>query len=365
MNREEYFEEFRKTSSVVKDELESYLAVFDNKYSGVYNDVLYLASTRITKDILFLKPFLVRLSYEACGGRDWIKISPICAAAEFMNISSYQANLSFDGKYGIDSKTQRNNQFIASMITRELVSDIIYDVAEEGIINNEQAQKITQSFALSNKNIYIGQYEDLNILVKNSLCKISDFENFLKLYIHRCDHFSGVFSERCAMVGGILANSNESLLANMGVFGRNFGIGLHIVNDIGDFIPESNITVNSLKKEHDQYNDLRHGKLTLPIMYALTFADDSQKDILKRLIGNMNISNEDKLKVTKILWNTGAISYSKRIAKSYWRKARLSLHNLPWSKQRELMSIMISQVRSNKYFFNLRRLYSGQKNKCF
>jgi len=96
MNRLEYFEELRKTSDAIKPSIEKYFAGFYQKHGGIYRSILYLVSERIKKNTLLLKPFLVRLSYEVSGGKSLERILPICAAAELINISSYQANLSFD-----------------------------------------------------------------------------------------------------------------------------------------------------------------------------------------------------------------------------------------------------------------------------
>lgn len=357
MDRIEYFEELRRTSDIIKPIIERYLGGIYQKHEGVYKRTFFLASERMKKDILLLKPFLVRLSYEITGGKHWERISPICAAAEIINISSYQANLSFDGKYGQYSRDDKNNQFIASMITRELASDMVYDM--NGSINLTQVEKIAHSFGESNKYIYVGQYYDLNILTWKSLHLFNDITSYLKLYTERCDYLSGLFSEQCALIGGILSDACEEELSALKIFGRNFGIGLQIVNDIGDFVPSNSILGNSLKKSYDQYNDLRQGKITLPIFGVLRFGDDLQKKKILEILDTCNVSESNLAEVTRIMISTGSFSFSKKLAKKYMKKAKDALRQFEPSYARSLLSMMASQIKSNKYFAALRRFIDG------
>ena len=356
MDRIDYFEEFKKTSNTVKPIIKKYLGTISQKQQGLYDTILFLASKRMEKDVLLLKPFLIRLSYEITGGKDWEMIAPICAAAEIINISSYQSNLSFDGKFGQTQLTDRSNQFIASMVTRELASDIAYDM--KGILELAQIEKIVQSFGESNKHIYVGQYYDLNVLVWKSYHLLNDFESYLRLYEERCENLSGFFSEQCAFIGGILSRAGQKEVSALRTFGKNFGIGLHIANDIGDCVPRFLIKKGSLKESCDQYADLRHGKLTLPIMHAYVFGNDCQRRFLENIINRHAILAEEE--VAKVLLQTGAFEYSKHLAKTYWKTARLSLRRFPISRERSLLSVMLSQLRSNKYFNFFQRMSRGE-----
>lgn len=357
MNKLEYLKELKETSDRVKPIMKNYLDGLPGNRKGLYRSVAYLAGERLKEDSLLLKPFLVRLSFEVLGGRDWDKIVPFCAAAELINISSYQSNFSFDGKQMIISQRDKNNQFIAAFITRELALDIVRDTIN--IIDARQVVRILKCFAESNKNIYVGQYYDLNIITAPYYNMLHDFEVYLNNYIKRCDYLSGVFTEQCALVGGILADADEDHLKSLGSFGRNFGIGLSIVNDVGDLVLLPKSKVNSLKKDYDQYNDLKEGKLTLPIMYVLKYGNSEYKRKLKTLIGKHQITEREKREVMDILVKSGAVAYSKKLANSYRKKAKINLKIFEPTRARNLLSMMVSQLRTNKYFYNLRRFTIG------
>lgn len=66
-----------------------------------------------------LRPGLTRLGYEICGGKNWRKIIPICAAVEILNVSTYTINKIFDEKGGKWSKDRINNNIIAGIIQKK------------------------------------------------------------------------------------------------------------------------------------------------------------------------------------------------------------------------------------------------------
>lgn len=353
MEKSEYFHEMEITGDYVKPIMKKYVLHLMRDHKDLCKQINYLCSRRLGKDALLLKPLFVRLSYEMCGGREWKKIAPMCAAAELINISSYQSNLSFDGKHKVMSEIDKNNQFIASIVTREAVHDIIRDTVKT--VGNDKAERISWCFAESNRQIYVGQYYDLNVFVKESYDIHNDFQVFLKGYLKRCLWLSGIFSQQCALVGGILADANKEYLSELGSFGRNFGTGLHVINDLGDFVPSNLIRSNSLRKPYDQCSDLKQGKLTLPVMYVLKFGNIRERKNMTELLGCPNISEEDVEKVVEILHGAGAVAFTRHIAKNFWRSAKKSLEKFPACKARFLLSIMLSQLRTNKYLYALRQ----------
>lgn len=354
MDRQVYFDELRATSNYVRPFLRNYLLGSVNGQNGLSETVGYLANERLKNNVLLLKPFVVRLAYEAAGGKDWKRIAPICAAAEILNLSSYQSNLSFDGKFRVLSQGDRNNQFIASMICREAVTRIMRDLAAE--IGQARSQEIHNCFSTSNYNIYVGQYLDLNRLVLQKCQAYEKFEHFLKDYLERCRRLSGVFTEQCALVGGLLADADRVALQKLMQFGRNFGIGLQIINDIGDLLPPDLFEPNSFRMTCDQFGDLRSKKLTLPIFYVIEHNNGDMWQRLRSLSSSAVLSRREMMEASNIFIQSGAIHFTKSLAKAYMKQAKRALRCLPYSKARVLLSLMASQIRTNKFFAAFRKV---------
>lgn len=352
MDRAEYFEQLRMTSDFVKPLIQETVASHCHRNDGMYRAIFSLVSERTKKSSLLLKPLLVRLAYEACGGRHWTTIAPICAAAELMNISSYQANLSFDGKFKQRTPEAKTGQFIASMITREGASELIHHALKD--LDANRCEAVLYRMALSNKHIYIGQYYDLVILGARSLDSLNDFDEYLKLYLFRCESLSGVFSSQCAAIGALLAGADLPRLAALEQFGKSFGTGLHITNDIADFASPESVPVGSLKEGCDQFSDIRRGKLTLPIAYAIRYGAASLSEEVLKAFGQPDLTACVLHSISRTLQKAGAFGFAKRLAKRQLRDAKFALHELPDSRARSMLSVMASQIRTNKYIAALR-----------
>ena len=345
----------KETSEAVRPIILKYLEPFRDEHVDLHNIVSYFASKRLNAGSLLLKPLLVRLSYEVIGGIDWDKISPVCAAAELINISSYQSNLSFDGKLDISSRQKSNNQIIASFLSRELSFEIVNSIV--CIIGERKVQKVLRCLEESNKQIYIGQFIDLNVLTRDTYDISNNFDDYLSEYIRRCEKLSGIFSEQCSIIGGILAGAKKNDLISLASFGRNFGIGLHIVNDIGDFVvPHRNNGKQFASCSYDCFSDIINGKITLPIFYTLCYGKDHQRDNLLKIIYKSQLDLNDKYYLLTTLLSCGAISYAKHLAKSYFVKAKRYIHLLPPSISRNYLSMMVSSLRTNKYFTAFRNI---------
>jgi len=177
--------------------------------------------------------------------------------------------------------------------------------------------------------------------------------------VYLCDNLSGVFTQQCAIIGGILADADKETLRNLGNFGRNFGIGLQIINDIGDFLPPGTFKANSLRMECDQFSDLRKGKLTLPIMAALYFHNEPINKKVSNYIGNSQLSHKEMMDLSKIFANSIVLDFCKKYAKQYMKEAKLSLKHLKLGRSRIMLSMMASQIKTNKFLVTLRNLANG------
>ena len=81
--------------------------------------------------------------------------------------------------------------------------------------------------------------------------------------------------------------------------------------------------------------DLREGKKTLLISYALKNATQNQKKKIRSLLGAKNISKRDLLMIRKIIKETGSLDYSKKLVYSYISNAKNMLQRFKGRKEGE------------------------------
>ena len=341
MERKKYFEIMRETSEIVDPiivESVAYLKETNNELHAFIINIPAFKKRVEKKDKL--RPFLLRLSYELSGGKNWKKIAPACAAVEIFNISTYVDNAFFDNKNNIKEK-EKVNYVISARILRNIAEKTLRKTSKK---NSEILMELLREI---DHDGYLAQFEDMNQITKKR--KFKDFSDYLKAYLHRCEGLTGRFMENIAKIGAILAGATENQIKDLGKIGRNIGIIDQIVNDVGDFIPPEEKVVDFEKVYQDQFNDIKSGKLTLPIYHVLQSCSSKHKEIINKVLGNKKACNGDLNNVAKVLVKSGAIQYSKEVAREYYLETNRLLNNFEKSNARNLFKIMSKLHRTNKY----------------
>lgn len=250
--KDKYFNQLRETSAKVWPFIERQAhAVSPVIEEEIETDVERYLSLRRGKPLL--RPQLGRLCLEMTPDLKWEEYLPLLAAIELVNISSYQSNFCFDGKGGIYSRSDINNQFICSMITfsgaLKLAGSFELD---------DNFRHVVQLFTESNQQIYEGQFCDLNILSIDNIDKFSSEEEFITTYIERCRLIGGSTFRACGAVLASYFNNKKIKFHLMSYLGA-MGTAGQIINDLADFIPvETRCYAAPLA-------DLKLGRLTLPV----------------------------------------------------------------------------------------------------
>lgn len=351
MDKTAYFSFMKKTSDITDKLIQE---TIDERFTGRIHDLISdLPRKRARSDKPKIRPALLRSSYELAGGKDWRRYQHVAAAVELLNISTYTLNNVLDDKGGQKPARERHNECIAAMVQRELAQGLLKKDAHR--LTLQQYLKLDDKF--SDINTYtsgIGQYLD-----GNALRDIPN--NYLQTYIERCQGLTGIFMQDTAQLGGILADANDKQQDDLGTFGRNYGIVIQIVNDLGDYLPQSIGMESASKVYQDQYSDLRHGCLTLPAYHILKKGTAQERAAVNAIKGVIDAPEHACLPVTKALLRTGGIATVKMLANEYARQAKRALHRFDKSPARDFLSVALSISRTNK-FYNAFRALQQQEN---
>lgn len=344
MRREEYFSFLQETSESVRPTIKNYVEPFKDINKELYDILMVFVKSRLNSRLQ--KPTLFRLAYELCGGKEWGKVIPAAVAFEFINISSYQANSAFDEKLGVLTKPQKDSQFIASMISRELsfkaASKIERDFSEQLVT------KLYSSLSMSNYYIYLAQHYDLNILKVDRIEKYNDERLFFQDYYNRCFYGGGIINGQCAYIGGLLADGKPEQLASLRNFGENFGTGLQIINDLADFVPSGKDEIIN-RTYQDQFSDLRNGRLTLAFYKLLKNAGLDLDWVLNKIVTHDEFNEEELNEIANILIKERVVEFVKSLAMEYAEKAKRSLSIFQNDEVKSLLCVMTSICCCNKY----------------
>ncbi|MFA6132839.1 MAG: hypothetical protein WC869_02340 [Phycisphaerae bacterium] len=349
MDKSQYFRLMRETSARAYPLLSQQIDSIKGIEPELHRIMRYVVDRR-NKELL-LKPFLLRLAYELCGGLNWEKTVPAGAAFELLNISSYQANSSFDNKHAVFSIPEKNSQFIASMVTRELCLECLAEAEQD--FDTAVLDEVRGDLSTCNKHIYIAQHYDLNLLKIEHFDRYADEEVFMREYTLRCFHGSGVFAGRCARAGAVLAGASEQECIALQKFGEEFGAGIQVMNDLADFVPAGTDGVIG-RGFQDQFSDIRNGRLTLGCYWLFKNGGKRGKDIFERVQEQPELTGEELSSIATLVVESGTLERVKHYAKSLAKKAKVAISGFPDDTPRSLLSLMTCVCYDNKFVKALR-----------
>lgn len=131
--------------------------------------------------------------------------------------------------------------------------------------------------------------------------------------------------------GSSLAEAPPKLTSALRDYGMNLGMAFQITDDILDYTIES---VNLGKKRG---TDLKEGKLTLPLIYALTLCNNEEKEIIKESLLAPTYSEDHFKSVINILERHNCVQRAKETARKYMNEAIHNLSSFRPSLEREAM----------------------------
>jgi len=149
------------------------------------------------------------------------------------------------------------------------------------------------------------------------------------------EEYDGVVREKTASLfaascqtGALLAGANRAQVDCLYRFGLGIGMAFQIIDDTLDF------TGKQSKVGKPVMSDLREGKLTLPVLYAMERATAAEKKKIKTMILKKTKTASDFNSLTALLKKYGAIERSVKKAKAWVEEAKASLLQLNGSRDK-------------------------------
>ncbi len=311
--------------------------------------LLELPKKRESKNIM--RPSLTYLIYRMHQGQDSLEqISPLLAVSELNNYYCYLDNWILDGKNGIANDIPKIGKItIASQMLRDLTQKLI----EEAPIAEDKKRRISKRLAETTMKCYEGQFKDLKMTL-DTLPEYKSDEEYLNAYLRKSKLQSGFLYGLSGEIGAVLANAREKEIQTSRELLEILGTGLQISNDLGDFAVASEKN-ESFKIYQDQLADIINGRLTFPSYYVLKNGTEEEKETLKNIIGKKDATEEEKLKVSKVIFNSGAYKATREILNSYYHQFKRLVKQMPETKERCALSSVGEIIRYNKYLAEFKK----------
>jgi octaprenyl-diphosphate synthase len=154
-------------------------------------------------------------------------------------------------------------------------------------------------------------------------------------YMELVDRKTASLFSACARLGAIAAGADEAAENQLADFAWNLGIAFQVVDDILDFTS----TEKMLGKPSG--NDLREGKVTLPLIYALEAALPAERQMVETILTDGSYENVPFMQVVKILEHHQSIHRAYERARAFTAKALALIAAFPETPaQRALRDIV-------------------------
>lgn len=140
--------------------------------------------------------------------------------------------------------------------------------------------------------------------------------------------------------GAVLAGADAGTRTAMYGFGKSVGIAFQLVDDILDFTG----TEKSLGKRPLQ--DLREGKVTLPLLHALREAGSADRDRARSILGKKERGERDVAFLARLVDRHRGLAYTASRANEYIRRGKRFLACLPDSASRSALIALSDYVVS-------------------
>lgn len=148
--------------------------------------------------------------------------------------------------------------------------------------------------------------------------------------------------EACARIGAITSGANSEKVEIFGKIGNILGIVFQICDDIFDYFN------NDIGKPTG--NDIREGKITLPLIYALKNAPEADSENMMQIINARDFSTENIEKLIAFAKKHGGIEYAQKTNEKLMNQAEQLLNQLSVEEEyRQIFSSLMIYLKNRSF----------------
>jgi len=309
----------QKILAAVEDDLDD----IEKALSDNLNPYLDLVS-EVAGHILFsggkrLRPLLMVLSARMCGYNGNYE-KTFSTALEYL----HTATLLHDDL--VDEATLRRGKPVAHSTWGNAITVLVGDYLLARALSISAATgrlRVIQILAKLTENMSQGEVHQL---MRKGDISLTEDE-----YMEIIRHKTAVLFEAACRVSAIIADAPRQKEKALAEYGYNLGIAFQMADDLFDYT----LQTSAFGKEVGA--DLREGKLTLPVIYALKQAQSGDRNLMIKIIQDKDFSAEDFKTLMDLLENYGGFSYTEKTAASYIDIAKNALSVFEPSQAKETM----------------------------
>ena len=221
----------------------------------------------------------------------------------------------------------------ASLVHDDVVDDSIERRGQPSVnaLFNNQVSVLVGDYLLSTALYHASQTDDVRVirlisqlgqcLAEGELLQLSNISNEAiseEVYFSIIRKKTGVLFETCAQVGALSVGATEEQIEWARKIGEIIGYAFQMKDDIFDYFDNPIIGKPT-------GNDMREGKLTLPIIHVLLKTQDEAMNTLAQRVKKGEVTDEEIVALIDFAKREGGIDYARQVMAQQVERARTLL----------------------------------------
>lgn len=293
--------------------------------AGLYKAASYL----IVSGGKRLRPYLVLKSCEILGGKYENAMAAASAVEMIHNFTLVHDDIMDNDelRHGIATVHKKFGMPLAILAGDVLFSKAYHLISSNSKLPEVSSIELVSKLAQSCVKVCEGQLLDIKMAQSKKIPSQTQYFKMIK------KKTAALFEVSCSM-GAICAQANHKDVYYLSSFGNNLGIAFQITDDLIGVLGEPKITKKPVG------NDLREGKKSLPIVFALNKSRGREKKIILNAFGNPHATKNDLNTAVRVIRSLGIEKSVRKQANQYANKAKKSLNLYSGSAKKELISLL-------------------------
>jgi octaprenyl-diphosphate synthase len=277
------------------------------------------------------RPSVLLLSGCACGLMDGRERILSAAALELL----HTATLLHDDV--IDDASLRRGQTAANVIWGNKASILVGDFI--------LARALSLIYSCGNLELVKAVTDAAAKLAEGQVIEVMSTKEMIEMSEEVCfsiiENKTASLIESCGRVGAILAGAPEETKNALGSYGLNLGIAFQLTDDALDYS-----ATEEFGKEVGQ--DLKEGKMTLPLIYALRSAPRREKSEVLKILQSDGFKKEKVDLVLDFVEKYKGVEKTKERATEFAGNAKQAISNLPLNACKRSLDLLADYVVERK-----------------
>jgi octaprenyl-diphosphate synthase len=278
-----------------------------------------------------IRPALLLLACGLCGYRGE-RAAVLASVVEFIHTATLLHDDIIDQATVRRGRSSVNSRWGNDITV--LLGDFLYTKAMSTALSRDNLRILR---LLSDVTLRMVEGQLLEI-ERNGDLKVSDAAHLDIVRRKTADLFSA-----CMRIGGMLAEVGEEREAALASYGLNLGICFQMVDDLLDFTADEKVLGKPTA------NDLREGKLTLPVIFLLRRAGRAGAEMVEAVLADRGFDRVSREELVGLAREAGALDEARALAERYAEAARRDLAVFERSRYREALLSLPDFILARDY----------------